>query len=109
MSHLSGSDQSGLAIKASINLPGSYYIVAERLADGFDYKTESYDKIIDSARIGVQMGIGEVIGTISADRISINVEDWFDIFLEIGVKNSEIEGKRFSFSKDNSQAMLWVE
>ena len=104
LSHLSGSDQSGLAIKASINLPGSYYIVAERLADGFDYKTESYDKIIDSARIGVQMGIGEVIGTISADRISINVEDWFDVFLEIGVKNSEIEGKRFSFSKDNSQA-----
>ena len=104
LSHLSGSDQSGLAIKASINLPGSYYIVAERLADGFDYKTESYDKIIDSARIGVQMGIGEVIGTISADRISIDVEDWFDVFLEIGVKNSEIEGKRFSFSKDNSQA-----
>ena len=98
LSYLSGADKSGLALKASINLPSSFYIVAERLADGFNYKTESYDKIIDSARIGIQTGIGEVIGTISADRIS------FDVFFEIGIKNSDIEGKKFTFSKDNSLA-----
>lgn len=104
LSYLSGADKSGLALKASINLPSSFYIVAERLADGFNYKTESYDKIIDSARIGIQTGIGEVIGTISADRISFDVENWFDVFFEIGIKNSDIEGKKFTFSKDNSLA-----
>ena len=100
--HFIESENSGSAINISVALPGSFYIVAERKADGIDYKKESYDKIVDSFRLGAHKGVGDLIGSISADRIKIKVKNLFDVFAEIGIKTSDFDGERFNFAGDDS-------
>lgn len=100
--HIIESQDSGFAINISVALPGSFYIVAERKADGINYKKESYDKVVDSFRLGAHKGIGDLIGSISADRIQIKVKNLFDVFAEIGIKTSDFDGDRFNFDGDDS-------
>jgi len=104
--HFIESEKSGFAVNISLDLPGSFYIVAERKADGVDYKNESYDKVIDSLRIGAHKGVGDLIGTISADRIKIKVKNLFDVFAEVGIKTSDFDGERFEFEGDDTHANI---
>ena len=102
--HLIESENSGFAINISVALPGSFYIVAERKADGVDYKKESYDKIVDSLRLGAHKGIGDLIGTVSADKLKIKVKNLFDVFAEVGIKTSDFDGERLDFEGDDTHA-----
>lgn len=102
--HLIESDKSGFAINFSIDLPGAFYATLERKADGIDYKKESYDKIVDTARIGAHIGIGDLIGNISSGNISLKVKNLFDVFAEVGIKTSDFDGERFNFEGDDSHA-----
>ena len=102
--HFIEAEDSGFAINLSINLLGPFYAVIERKADGVDYKNESYDKVVDSLRLGAHKGIGDLIGTISADRLSIKVKNIFDVFAEVGIKTSEFDGERFNFDGEDSHA-----
>lgn len=102
--HFIESDKSGFAINISIDLPGAFYVALERKADGIDYKKESYDKVIDSARIGAHIGIGDLIGNISSGDINLKVKNLFDVFAEVGIKTSDFDGERFNFEGNDSHA-----
>ena len=102
--HFTKAQDSGFAVNVSVALPGSFYLVLERKADGVDYKTESYDKVVDSFRLGAHKGIGDLIGTISADKLKIKVKNLFDVFAEVGIKTSDFDGERFDFEGDDTHA-----
>ena len=104
--HLIESNDSGLAINLSVDLPGSFYVTLERKADGVDFKKESYDKVVDSARLGAHMGIGDLLGSISSGNLRFKVKNLFDVFAEIGLKTSDFDGERFNFQGNDSHANL---
>ena len=104
--HFTESDKSGFAINLSVDLPGVFYAILERKADGIDYKRESYDKVIDSARLGMHMGIGDLIGNISSGDVNLKIKNLFDVFAEIGIKTSDFDGERFNFEGDDSHASM---
>ena len=104
--HLIESSDSGFAINLSVDLPGSFYVTLERKADGVDFKKESYDKVVDSARLGAHMGIGDLLGSISSGNLRFKVKNLFDVFAEIGLKTSDFDGERFNFKGNDSHASL---
>ena len=97
-------EDDGLALNASLALPGPLYAVFERRADGIDLDTESYDKVVNSFRVGAHSGIGDILNSISAKGISFSVENFLDIYAELGIKTSSLEGKINDFSDDDLQA-----
>ena len=102
--HFTEAEKSGFAINLSIDLPGAFYVTIERKADGIDYKKESYDKVIDTARFGFHMGVGDLIGTISSGDINLKIKNLFDVFAELGIKTSDFDGERFDFEGNDSHA-----
>ena len=59
-------DKTAVGAKASLPLPGGLYVVLERKAEGVDTSNDSYDRIINAARIGIHAGIGDIFSSISA-------------------------------------------
>ena len=104
--HFIESNKSGFAINLSVDLPGSFYAILERKVDNIDYKRESYDKVIDSARLGMHTGIGDLIGSISSGGINLKIKNLFDVFAEIGIKTSDFDGERFNFEGEDSHASI---
>jgi hypothetical protein len=99
-------DQTGVGAKLSFVLPGPLYAVIERRAEGIDKDTESYDRIVNGARIGAQIGIGDLLSNISAKGVDLGVKNIFDVYGELGVKSVAIDGDTNSFSEDDAQAHL---
>ena len=91
-------DQTGIGAKLSFVLPGPLYAVLERRAEGVDKDTESYDRIINGARIGAQMGIGDLLSNVSAKGVNLGIKNVFDVYGELGVKSVAIDGNTNSFS-----------
>ena len=102
--HFTESDKSGFAINLSVDLPGAFYATLERKADGVDYKSETYDKVVDTFRVGAHMGIGDLIGSMSAGDVKFKIKNLFDVFVEVGIKTSDFDGERFNFEGDDSHA-----
>ena len=98
------SDKTGIGAKISFKLPGPLYAVIERKAEGVDADTNSYDRIINGARIGAHIGIGDLISNVSAKGLDININNVFDIYGELGVKSVAIDDDINSFSEDDAQA-----
>ena len=90
----------------SVSLPGSLYITLERKAEGIDVDTESFDRIVNAARIGVHSGIGDLLSSISAKGVNLKIKNVFDVYAEIGIKSTSIEGDINSFSEDDAQANI---
>ena len=99
-------DQTGIGAKLSFVLPGPLYAVLERRAEGVDKDTESYDRIINGARIGAQIGIGDLLSNVSAKGVNLGIKNVFDVYGELGVKSVAIDGNTNSFSEDDAQAHL---
>ena len=99
-------DQTGVGAKLSFVLPGPLYAVIERRAEGIDKDTESYDRIVNGARIGAQIGIGDLLSNISAKGVNLGIKNIFDVYGELGVKSVAIDGDTNSFSEDDAQAHL---
>ena len=99
-------DQTGIGAKLSFVLPGPLYAVLERRAEGVDKDTESYDRIINGARIGAQIGIGDLLSNVSAIGVNLGIKNVFDVYGELGVKSVAIDGDTNSFSEDDAQAHL---
>ena len=97
-------DETSLGVKLSISLPGPLYAVIERRAEGVDTEIDSYDRIINAGRIGAQTGIGDLLSNISAKGINLGIKNIFDLYAEVGVKSTSIEGDINSFSEDDAQA-----
>jgi len=100
------SDKTGIGAKISFKLPGPLYAVLERKAEGVDTDTNSYDRIINGARIGAQIGIGDLLSNVSAKGVDININNVFDIYGEFGVKSVAIDDDINSFSEDDAQAHI---
>lgn len=98
------SDKTGIGVKLSFALPGPLYAVLERKAEGVDSENDSYDRIINSARLGAQAGIGDLISNISASGVNVGVKNIFDVYAEVGIKSVSIDGNVNSFSEDDAQA-----
>ena len=99
-------EDTGLGVNLSVSLPGSLYITLERKAEGIDVDTESFDIIVNAARIGVHSGIGDLLSSISAKGVNLKIKNVFDVYAEIGIKSTSIEGDINSFSEDDAQANI---
>ena len=93
-----------VGLNLSVSLPGSLYITLQRKAEGVDMENESFDRVINAARIGVHSGIGDLLSSISAKGVNLKIKNVFDVYAEIGVKSTSIEGDINSFSEDDAQA-----
>jgi hypothetical protein len=93
-----------VGLNLSLSLPGSLYITLQRKAEGVDMENESFDRIINAARIGVHSGIGDLLSSISAKGVNLKIKNVFDVYAEIGIKSTSIEGDINSFSEDDAQA-----
>ena len=97
-------DKTAIGAKASLPLPGGLYIVLERKAEGIDTSNDSYDRVINAARIGVHAGIGDIFSSVSAKGFKLSVKNIFDVYAEFGVKSTAYESDINSFSEDDAQA-----
>lgn len=97
-------DKTELGLKISIPLPGNLYLVGERNAEDIDIENDSYERIINSVRLGVHAGIGDIFSSISSNGIQIDIANIFDVYTEIGIKSTAYETDINSFSEDDSQA-----
>ena len=96
-------DDSGLEAKFSLSLPGPLYLVAEAKADGVNVDNETYDKFTKAVRVGAHVGIGDVLNSVSVGGISLKLENFLDVFLELGIKATDVDSD-ISFSESDSQA-----
>ena len=101
--HAFNGEDSGIEGKLSLALPGPLYLVAEAKADGVDVDTEEYDKFTKALRIGAHVGIGDVLNSVSVGDVSLKIENFMDVFLELGIKATDIENQT-SFSESDTQA-----
>ncbi len=99
-------DQTAIGAKLSLPLPGGLYIVLERRAEGVDTSNDSYDRIINAARIGVHAGIGDLFSSISSKGFKLSLKNIFDVYAELGLKSTAYESDINSFSEDDSQANI---
>ena len=97
-------ESTGIGAKISLPLPGGLYLVAERKAEEIDSKDGSYERIINSARLGVHAGIGDIFSSISSRGIKLSVKNIFDVYAEVGIKGTAYESDINSFSEDDSKA-----
>ena len=97
-------DKTAIGAKASLPLPGGLYIVLERKAEGIDTSNDSYDRVINAARIGVHAGIGDIFSSVSTKGLKLSVKNIFDVYAEFGVKSTAYESNINSFSEDDAQA-----
>ena len=97
-------DKTAIGAKASLPLPGGLYVVLERKAEGIDTSNDSYDRIINAARIGVHAGIGDIFSSVSAKGLKLSVKNIFDVYAEFGVKSTAYESDINSFSEDDAKA-----
>ena len=97
-------ENTGLGLNLSVSLPGSLYITLERKAEGVDMENDDFDRIINAARIGVHSGIGDLLSSISAKGVNLKIKNVFDVYVEVGIKSTSIEGDINSFSEDDAQA-----
>ena len=97
-------DDTAIGLSASLPLPGGLYIVLQRKAEGVDTSDDSYDRIINAARLGIHAGIGDIFESISSNGIKLDVKNFFDVYAELGLKSTSYETDIVSFSEDDSQA-----
>lgn len=97
-------ENDGIALNASLALPGPLYAVVERRADGVDLDLETYDKIVNSLRLGIHAGIGDILSSISASGVTVNVKNFVDMYAEFGIKSTSLENDINKFSEDETQA-----
>ena len=97
-------DDTAVGLSASLPLPGGLYIVLQRKAEDVDTSDDSYDRIINAARLGIHAGIGDIFESISSNGIKLDVKNFFDVYAELGLKSTSYETDIVSFSEDDSQA-----
>ena len=97
-------DDTAIGLSASLPLPGGLYIVLQRKAEGVDTSDDTYDRIINAARLGIHAGIGDIFESISSNGIKLDVKNFFDVYAELGLKSTSFETDIVSFSEDESQA-----
>ena len=78
-----------VGIIGSLALPGPLYATFSQTAIGLEediYNEVSFDQQIRSINIGAHIGIGDLLNTVSVGSVSLNLENFMDVFFELGVK-----------------------
>lgn len=101
--HAFNGTNSGIEAKFSLSLPGPLYLAAEAKADGVDVDAQEYDKFIKAVRIGAHVGIGDFLNSVSVGDVSLKIENFMDVFIELGIKSTSIENQ-LNFSESDTQA-----
>ena len=101
---LISAEDDGIALNASLALPGPLYLVIERRADGIDVDSETYDKVMNAFRLGIHAGIGDILNSVSSKGVTFNIENFMDVYTEIGVKTTSLENSINNFSEDDAEA-----
>ena len=99
-------DETAIGAKLSIPLPGGLYVVLERRAEGVDTSNDSYDRVINAARIGAHTGIGDLFSSISSKGLKLNIKNIFDVYAELGLKSTAYDSDINSFSEDDSTNII---
>ena len=99
----SNSEIENFGVFGSLALPGPLYanasIEASDINETSDGEVE-FSRTISTARLGVHIGIGDLLNSISIGSASLTVENFMDVFLEGGVKKYSFEENLFE-SKDD--------
>jgi len=99
----SNSETENFGVFGSLALPGPLYanasIEASDINETSDGEVE-FSQTISTARLGVHIGIGDLLNSISIGSASLTVENFMDVFLEGGVKKYSFEENLFE-SKDD--------
>ena len=95
-------DDTAIGLSASLPLPGGLYIVLQRKAEGVDTSDDSYDRIINAARLGIHAGIGDIFESKYKSKLLLMVNLVLSKFL---IKKSLNKGIFFSI-KVNPPAIL---
>lgn len=83
-----------VGIIGSLALPGPLYATFSQTAIGLEedtYNEVSFDQQIRSINIGAHVGIGDLLNTVSVGSVSLDLENFMDVFFELGVKQYSFE------------------
>ena len=97
-------DSTGVGLKISIPLPGNLYVIAERRAEEIDFSEDSYERIISALRLGFHSGIGDILSSVSARGLKLDIKNIFDVYTELGIKTTSYDSNIVLFSEDDSKA-----
>ena len=81
-------------IIGSLALPGPLYATFSQTAIGVDedeYEGVNFDQEVRSFNIGAHMGVGDLLNSISVGSVSLNLQNFMDVFAELGVRQYAFE------------------
>ena len=81
-------------IIGSLALPGPLYATFSQTAIGIDeneYEGVSFDQEVRSFNIGAHMGVGDLLNSISVGSVSLNLQNFMDVFAELGIRQYAFE------------------
>lgn len=98
------SDGDNLGLYASVPLPGPLYITTSRTAfntniRSLDNEKASFEKSVTDLRIGAHVGIGDLLNSISIGSVSLNLDNFVDVYAEVGLRSFSFDTK---FDNDKS-------
>lgn len=99
----SNSEAENFGVFGSLALPGPLYANASIEASDINETSNgeiAFNQTISTARLGVHIGIGDLLNSISIGSASLRIENFMDVFLEGGVKKYSFEENLFE-SKDD--------
>ena len=101
---LSYNDSDNIGFYGSLPLPGPLYVTASRIAYGtnlrnLDNEEASFEKTVNTLRLGAHVGIGDLLNSISVGSVSLNLQNVVDVFVEGGIKSFSFDT---SFDNDES-------
>ena len=105
---LSYNEEDNIGFYGSLPLPGPLYVTASRVAYGtnlrsLDDEDAEFEKTVNTLRLGVHVGIGDLLNSISVGSVSLNLQNFVDVFVEGGVKSFSFDT---SFDNDESFGSL---
>ena len=85
-----------VGINASLALPGPLYFTFSQAAVGIeqdDADGVSFDQEVRNINIGAHVGIGDLLNSISVGSVSLNLDNFMDVFFELGIKKYVFESE----------------
>ena len=85
----SNSEGDNLGLYASVPFPGPLYATVSRTAydtniRNLDNEEASFEKSVTDLRLGVHVGIGDLLNSVSVGSVSLNFDNFVDIYIEGG-------------------------
>tara|TARA_B100000963_G_scaffold192044_1_gene167125 strand:- start:1246 stop:1974 length:729 start_codon:yes stop_codon:yes gene_type:complete len=101
---LSYSEGDNLGLYASVPFPGPLYATVSRTAydtniRSLDNEEASFEKSVTDLRLGAHVGIGDLLNSVSVGSVSLNFDNFVDIYVEGGLRSFSFDTK---FDNDES-------